>query len=397
MTTTGELTGNAPWHIITGEYPPAPGGVSDYCRVIAEGLAEAGDTVQVWCPPAEGPPTAFSGVGVNAIAGSWSRADRDRVDVALNQIPGEKRLLLQWVPHAYGSRSVNVAFCRWIRGRARAGDVLDVMVHEPGLGFGEGGLRHNAAAAVHRLMLTLLLQHARKVWVAIPAWTECVRPWVIGRSELPFCWLPVPSTIQVVECDAAVSALRAAMLVRPGGLILGHFGTYPPDVRQALRAMVPGLLKEVPEMQLALLGRGSERVAHELSSVPGVDSSRIHAVGQLGATALSSHLQACDLLVQPYSDGASSRRTTLMAAMAHGLPIVTTLGRLSEPFWRDSQAIVGVRAGDIQEMESAVLALARQPERRGQIGSAARATYEARFSLAHVIRALRSDACQVNR
>ena len=27
------------WHIITGEYPPVIGGVSDYCQVVAEGLA----------------------------------------------------------------------------------------------------------------------------------------------------------------------------------------------------------------------------------------------------------------------------------------------------------------------------------------------------------------------
>ena len=42
-----------PWHIVTGEYPPARGGVSDYTFAIANGLASAGDEVNVWCP---GPP-----------------------------------------------------------------------------------------------------------------------------------------------------------------------------------------------------------------------------------------------------------------------------------------------------------------------------------------------------
>jgi hypothetical protein len=37
-------------HIITPEYPPQPGGVSDYTAQVATGLAEAGDEVQVWCP-----------------------------------------------------------------------------------------------------------------------------------------------------------------------------------------------------------------------------------------------------------------------------------------------------------------------------------------------------------
>ena len=38
------------WHILTGEYPPQPGGVSDYTRMVAEGLAAAGDEVVVWAP-----------------------------------------------------------------------------------------------------------------------------------------------------------------------------------------------------------------------------------------------------------------------------------------------------------------------------------------------------------
>ena len=38
------------WHIITGEYPPVLGGVSDYSHLVAEALAGAGDDVHVWCP-----------------------------------------------------------------------------------------------------------------------------------------------------------------------------------------------------------------------------------------------------------------------------------------------------------------------------------------------------------
>jgi hypothetical protein len=37
--------------------------------------------------------------------------------------------------------------------------------------------------------------------------------------------------------------------------------------------------------------------------------------------------------------------------------------------------------------------LARHPERRHRIAGIARATYESRFSLPHVIDALRSDTC----
>ena len=38
------------WHIITGEYPPNPGGVADYTQLVALGLAAHGDSVHVWAP-----------------------------------------------------------------------------------------------------------------------------------------------------------------------------------------------------------------------------------------------------------------------------------------------------------------------------------------------------------
>ena len=40
------------WHVLTGEYPPVPGGVADYTQLVARGLAAAGDAVNVWTPQA---------------------------------------------------------------------------------------------------------------------------------------------------------------------------------------------------------------------------------------------------------------------------------------------------------------------------------------------------------
>jgi glycosyltransferase involved in cell wall biosynthesis len=270
------------------------------------------------------------------------------------------------------------------------------MVHEPYLAFGEGSWRQQVAAAVHRLMVALLLSDARRVWITIPAWADRLKPWAFGRRDLQFCWLPVPSTLPVAEPDGAVPRLRAEILTCADGVIVGHFSTYPPDVRQALRAILPALLTGAPEVQVQLLGRGGERVAEELRSSLGPDIARVQATGELSAASLSRHLQTCDVLLQPYVDGASTRRTTLMAALAHGLPIVTTVGRLSDAFWRDSDAIAAAPAGDLPAVVRTALDLVRQPERRRRLSSAAQAAYESRFSLARLIARLRTDSCVVN-
>jgi len=66
---------------------------------------------------------------------------------------------------------------------------------------------------------------------------------------------------------------------------------------------------------------------------------RIAATGELPAEQIPAHLRACDLLVQPFPDGVSSRRTSVMAGLANGVPVVTNLGLLSEPLWRKSGAV----------------------------------------------------------
>src|SRR5205085_12603024 len=63
------------WHLITGEYPPQPGGVSDYTRWVASGLASAGDNVHVWCPPCQTSSVDDSQVIVHRELGSMGLRD----------------------------------------------------------------------------------------------------------------------------------------------------------------------------------------------------------------------------------------------------------------------------------------------------------------------------------
>jgi glycosyltransferase involved in cell wall biosynthesis len=233
-------------------------------------------------------------------------------------------------------------------------------------------------------MLTMLLTGAQRVWTAIPAWIDVMRPWSPGREDLSFCWLPVPSTLRVSP---------PAEVIRQSRVLIGHFGTYQPAIQRTLADLLPMLLAEVPEARIELLGRGSEQLVEKLRVRLADQVFRVSASGELDAAALSQRLQACDLLVQPYPDGASTRRTTLMAALSHGIPVVTTTGRLTEGFWRDSDAIATVCAGDVEGMARLVAAVAHDPNRREAMAASARATYDARFDLRHTIHALRSGEC----
>ena len=118
----------------------------------------------------------------------------------------------------------------------------------------------------------------------------------------------------------------------------------------------------------------------------------MHGTGTLSDADLSRHIAACDLMLQPYPDGISSRRTSAMAVLRHGRPMVTTRGRLTEPLWEQSGAVALVDIGDPVALARAAGALLDDEPRRGQLSSLGPAIYDAQFDLRHTIAALRIDS-----
>ena len=100
------------WHILTGEYPPQPGGVSDYRRAL--GGRAGGDQGRGSCLDRTGhAPDAVEGITVHRDGGRWSPADLRRLGAALDAFPSPRRLVVQYTPNAWGYRGLNLGFCRW--------------------------------------------------------------------------------------------------------------------------------------------------------------------------------------------------------------------------------------------------------------------------------------------
>jgi glycosyltransferase involved in cell wall biosynthesis len=384
------------WHLITSEYPPQAGGVSDYTQMVAKGLAAAGDEVHVWCPPAgsvamdasASEERDSSGVFVHRELGDIKPADLRRVGKLLDEFSAPRRMLVQWVPHGYGYRSMNLPFCLWLRQRAaRHRDIVEVMVHEPYLAFGEGSWRQSGVAAVHRLMTMVLLNAAERVWMSIPAWEARLRPYALRRT-LPFRWLPISSNIPVVDDPARAAAIRAHY-APAGEHIIGHFGTYARHIRELLLKSVPSLLRGRADCVMLFMGRGSRAMQAELvSKFPDLEG-RAHATDTLAAAELSSHLSACDVMLQPYIDGVSSRRTSVMVGLSHGVPIVTTSGRLTESLWRESEAVALTTVEDVEALSKTAERLLADAMIRRRMSAAARTLYDECFAMQRTIAALR--------
>lgn len=373
-------------HLLTPEYPPATGGVAGHTRQLARGLAAAGETVHVWAPTTAWPDTG-EGFEVHPEFGKFGRADLERVGRRLDGFEGRRRLFVQWVPQGYGFRAMNVRFCVWLWTRARRGDHVEIMVHEPYLAFWEGSWRQTLAALVHRVMTVVLLRASRRVWVAIPAWEPKWRPYALGRP-IPFAWLPIPSALPRPDRDA-VAALRGQFGAGP---LIGHLGTYGRAVSPLLRAVLAESLARVGDARVVLLGAGSDRFrADFLASWPEY-TDRVTAAGVLSESALAAHVGACDLLVQPYPDGISSRRTTAMAGLHLGVPVVTTIGALSDPCWEASGAVRHSPVGEVRDFANHVEQLLGHPDEQRALAARGSQLYEELFGLDRIVSALRAAA-----
>lgn len=383
-TTLANADAVSQWHILSCEYPPQIGGVSSYVGNVAAGLAREGHDVHVWCPPAGSARADVTGVMVHGELGRFRPKDVRRTGRLLNAFPAPRRLLVQWVPHGYGYRSMNLPFCLWLASRARSGDLVDLMVHEPFLAFAGRWTQHGAAA-VHRLMTMVLLRAARRVWVSTPAWRDALAPFAPSR-DLVFDWLPIPSPVEPLDEPQAVAAVRSRL--SPAAHVVGHFGLYSRLTAEPMKAVIPRVLDRMRGSVALLMGQGSEQLRSDILSERSELGPRVHAAGVLPASALSHHLQACDLLVQPYPEGITSRRTSTMAPLAHGLAVVTTEGRASEPIWREEGAVALARAGDLDGIVAAVERLLEDDVARRALGARARALYDGRFHARHTLTAL---------
>lgn len=371
-----------PIHLITPEYPPQIGGVSDYVRAMAGRLAAAGREVHVWAPgnEPETEPTGMTGqaaVFVHRIAGRWRTADRARLARVLDdRFPAPRWLVLHWVPHGYDPRGLAPGIPAWLLGRRRrAGDHVDLVIHEPGVAF-ERHWRQWVLAVLHRPMLLTLLGAAERVWLSTPAWEPRLRPWLdllrgLTGHRPPVRWLPLLIDLPVVQDPAAVAAARAAFTAEHDGHLsgdgdddneselLGTFGTYGEGVARLLGPVLAELLRRRSNLRVVLLGRGGERFLETFRAAhPALPAlaDRVRATGETEAARLSVLLQACDLLLQPYPDGITTRRTSALAVLAHGRAMVTTTGHLTErELWATADACRVVTPGQLADTAADLL------------------------------------------
>lgn len=367
----------AVFHLLTGEYPPHAGGVGDYTQLVAEALAERGCAVHVWSP-AVAAARAAGPLQLHRLTDRFGAASRAALEAGLAAAPG--CVLVQYVPNALGARGANLRFCLWLRRLGRRHDVR-IMFHEPYFYFAWQHPLRNGLAAAQRLMAAVLLRAGPVAYASTDTWRRYLGPW--GPARLRIAVMPIPSTVardatreDVLRWHALFAGTTSR---RP---VVGHFGTYGDHVADEMRAIIPAILCADADVQLVCLGRGSDRFVERL---PAEWQDRVLGIGALSRDALAAALRACDLVVQPYPDGVTTRRTSVMAPLANGVATVTTSGALTEAVWSARQAVALVPTGNPAACAATVASLLHDAGERTALAARGRQLYDDMFAIDRTI------------
>jgi glycosyltransferase involved in cell wall biosynthesis len=153
-----------------------------------------------------------------------------------------------------------------------------------------------------------------------------------------------------------------------------------------------GMLSRNPAMKALLIGAGSERYRSRLLAKYPDLRPRVFSSGTCDSDRISEFISACDCLFQPYPDGLTTRRTTAMAALANGKPLISIASRQTDAIWKTSPAVWLINASEPTEIaEEAARYLAR-PELLREGGVQAKRFYEDNFSVSQCLKTLNADS-----
>ncbi len=336
-----------------------PGGVADHTLVLARALAARSLDVEVL--GRRGDPAVFAPLPCRS-------GVTPRTLPAAVAAGGAGALVVQYVPFLYARFGLAPSLIRALGRVRRAGIGIGVLVHEPYVPFTR--LPWLVTGWPMRWQLRALLAHADAAWSPVPDFVERVRR--VARPGTTLAVAPVGATVPVEMAtrEAARAELRlAADVVAIGAFSPGASGALTPWVRAAIAA-----LAAESRVTWVLFGQGSGRVSPPPGAAPAGarHATRVMDLGWLEPGALGRVFRALDLAVAPFSDGLTLRRTSAMAALAYGVPLVSSRGPLFDPSLADAAACEPT----MEAFVATIRALVADPARRAALGAAGRRCYE---------------------
>lgn len=364
---------------VTGEYPPMRGGVGAYTAELAQALANAGIRVSVvTTQQAQTPVHQARSVMVYPVIDRWGWRIWRQLPQLAQQI-GANWLHVQYQTAAFAMNpAINLAPAQWQHQARRHSDSLQVAwtYHDLLVPY----LFPKAGA---RLRRWITLQPAQTSQLVIATNEGDYQTLAAIPSPAPLQKIPIGSNIQVHASTPAVRAAgRAARGYSEQSLVIGYFGFLNRSKGGlTLVRTLAELVQQGHDARLLMIGEkvGASDPTNDayLQEVEALVQQlglmdRVQWTGHLADAAVSDVLHLVDVLLMPYVDGASLRRGTLMAGLAHGCAIVTTTPQSPLPELVDGRDLLYVPPEEPHLAANAIIRLVNTPMLRQTIQAGAR-------------------------
>lgn len=354
--------------ILSPLLPPMRGGLADHTWMLARHLSTR-HPVAVLSSRDVYTDAPFP---IRATVHDWE--DMTELELELGALPSDALLVWQYVPHMYGRGGVNRGLTKLWQGMRKSGRKQVVIAHEIAAPWGRLPNQWWYAWN-HRRQWRSILGMADLVPISTEAWTEEWKAAEPARAS-KMLTLASPSSIERVPVEPGHrTAWRAAQGIPADAKILLWWGS----VSGAKQLM---WVVDAWETACARLGPVYLCIVGGNPSIglPGSLKPYSRILGYLKAEEVSRCLQAADLVALPFSDGASERRTTLMAALGHGVAVVSTVGHNTGPTLRGADFLSLVPATDASAFIERVTSLLRDDAGRNEMAKRGLARHDAAYS-----------------
>jgi glycosyltransferase involved in cell wall biosynthesis len=218
-------------------------------------------------------------------------------------------------------------------------------------------------------MLGRLADH---IFFSIAPWVEKYQSWFPGT---PVHHLPVGSNMPLVEVKR--DAIRRKLGFNDSTFVLGVFGSlHASRLLGHIRAAAEMVAHQNHDFSLLYIGPHGEAFQNVMGKFPVLNA------GRLSAEDVSRYMQAMDVHLTPFIDGASTRRGSFMAGLQHGIPTVATQGPLTDDLLRnaDGTAFYLAPVAHPDKFAKLVSALSQDASKRTTVGRAGQKFYNHHFS-----------------
>jgi len=359
--------------LISGEFPPMQGGVGDYTCELGLALHDLGCTVHIATSAAGGP---VPGLEVHPLVTRWDwgcwGAILDLVEHCQPDV-----VHIQYQAAAYAMHPAINLLPRRLR---RLGDK-----------------RPRIVVTFHDLKVPYLFPKAGPLrrWVVNELARRSDAAITTNRQDFeslkevlapPPALIPIGSNIAPsLPPDYDRDVWRARWGAGPGDLLLCFFGFI--NVRKGVDTLLHAFKLLLYEPQgpanPQLLFIGGQTGASDPTNVAYLEGiqaliaelglgKRVHWTGFVPSQEVSASFLAADICVLPFRDGVSFLHGTFHAALAHGLPVITTRPVVSPPELVADDNIVLVPPENPQALSRAIARLAADPSLRRALGQGAR-------------------------